>query len=97
MRITAIISFSFPDIGEFPDSVDFIVELLGQNDQPVQVQKVADGEVTFRFVAPGAYYARAMSMPTATGSGIREVLPERFSLRRFIIIIRNLICARTGI
>ena len=53
------ISFSFPDIGEFPDSVDFIVELLGQNDQPVQVQKVADGEVTFRFVAPGAYYARA--------------------------------------
>ena len=53
------ISFSFPDIGEFPDSVDFIVELLGKNDQPVQVQKVADGEVTFRFVAPGAYYARA--------------------------------------
>lgn len=53
------ISFSFPDIGEFPDSVDFIVELLGKNDQPVQVQKVADGEVTFRFVDPGAYYARA--------------------------------------
>ena len=80
------ISFSFPDIGEFPDSVDFIVELLGQNDQPVQVQKVADGEVTFRFVAPGAYYARAYvdanrkellkQYPTADDFGRDYVVPE---------------------
>lgn len=53
------ISFSFTDIDEFPDSVDLMVELLGQNDQPVQAKRASGGEVTFNFVAPGAYYARA--------------------------------------
>ena len=40
-----------------PDSVPAFVELLNQ-DKPVRTEPVADNAVTFRYLAPGKYYAR---------------------------------------
>ena len=53
------ISFLIPDASEIPDSAALVVELLQQNDQPVQTRTAVDGDVTFTFLAPGTYYARA--------------------------------------
>lgn len=53
------ISFLIPDASEIPDSAALVVELLQQNDQPVQTRTADNGDVTFTFLAPGTYYARA--------------------------------------
>lgn len=72
------ISFNITDI---PDSLQLVVELLQQSDQPVQTKPAVNGEVTFSFVAPGAYYARAFvdvnrNGKWDTGSVADSIQPE---------------------
>lgn len=45
-------------ISNFTDSVPAFVELLNSSDAPVRREKVVNNSVTFRFLAPGKYYAR---------------------------------------
>ena len=49
------LSFS---ITNFTDTVPAFVELVNNSDTPVRREKVENGSVTFKYLAPGKYYAR---------------------------------------
>lgn len=46
-------------IKDAPDSLPVMVELLNSQDNPVSTRPLEGGEVTFTFIEPGTYYARA--------------------------------------
>lgn len=46
------------NITNFSDSVPAFAELVSTSDAPVRREPVIDGTVTFRYLAPGKYYAR---------------------------------------
>lgn len=53
------IIFDITDIGQIPDSAALVVELLDKQDKPVKAKTVTGNSVTFDFVNPDTYYARA--------------------------------------
>ena len=53
------IIFDIADIGQIPDSASLVVELLDKQDKPVKTKTVTGNSVTFDFVNPDTYYARA--------------------------------------
>lgn len=54
------ITFNITDRNLAPDSTPIVVELLDAQDRPVQSRPVnAAGSVTFTYLTPGPYYARA--------------------------------------
>lgn len=53
------ITFTITDFDAVPDSAQLMVELLSKSDKPVAWQPVNGGSVTFNYVDPETYYARA--------------------------------------
>lgn len=62
------ITFDIADIAQAGDSVRLMVELLDQQDKPVQTRPLQpDGSVTFTYLGPATYYARAYIDRNANG------------------------------
>lgn len=76
------ITFRITDRNLIPDSIPVVVQLLNAQDQPVQTRTLSPaGSVTFTYLTPGPYYARAFldadsNHRWTTGSIARSILPE---------------------
>lgn len=58
------------NISNFTDTVPAFVELVNNSDAPVRREKVVNNSVTFKYLAPGKYYARIFE--DHNGNGIYD-------------------------
>jgi len=89
------IIFDITDISFIPDSAALVVELLDKQDKPVRAKPVQDGSVTFDYVTPDTYYARAFVDRNSngewdTGALLDSVQPEDvFYYPKKIVLRKN--------